>query len=724
MFFALFFVVGSIKQCVIAGIAMISIVSFVLSWICAIYLGIRGRHLVREKEKAEQSAMLKSEFLATMSHEIRTPMNSMIGMSKLLMDTPLSEEQYEFAEVIQHSGENLISLINDLLDLSKIEAGKMELEAQPFELRACIESVLKIMASKAMERDIEQISQIHHETPDYIIGDITRLRQILINLVGNSVKFTQHGEIRIDVSHKMVNHDNMTINFIIKDTGIGISEEKLDNLFTPFTQAESSTTRQYGGTGLGLTICRRLVELMNGNIRAESRLGQGTEIYFNFQTKPFHEGELKPYMNSDISGLNNRRVKICEQNISMQKMLFSQLDFWGMIPIPLHDIASQDVLRHNLDDTDLIIIDEAMEKESSFLSDIPATIPTIRLVSMNIPTGLCSLENGGLCICVSKPIEISRLYEAVMECLCGMRARPELWVESRADVSRLASEIPLEILIAEDNEVNRKLAIRFFQKIGYQPDIAINGREVLNALELKIYDIVFMDVHMPEMNGIEATKVIIDTVPKEKQPVIIAMTASVFDSDKDKCLEVGMVDHIGKPVSIKEIERVIRKWAKPEHLPDHSWSDKTMNSEKDDIIEIPNDDSKTLASQYPLRILLAEDNEMNQRLMMMYLNKLGYKADLAENGEEVVAAVKSVRYDLIFMDIHMPLMSGLEAARKIIETCPEECPNIVALTADIRSQNRVECFKAGMSDFIGKPVNAKDIERLIRKLQAKDSSGL
>jgi signal transduction histidine kinase/ligand-binding sensor domain-containing protein/CheY-like chemotaxis protein len=519
------------------------------------------------RKEAEQANRAKSVFLATMSHEIRTPMNGVIATSALLAETALSDEHRRYTEIITNSGEKLLSVINDILDFSKIESDKIELEHQPVHLRQLIEEVLDLFAGKAFTQGLDLIYEIDASVPEHFMGDATRLRQIIINLVGNSIKFTPQGEVLILISITdkrarntgMENTDSIEVMFEVRDTGIGIRKDKLVTIFEPFTQADSSTTRKYGGTGLGLAISKHLVELMNGRIWIESEPGNGTSFFFTIIAQPVTEElTLLAQVPSEIAG---KHVLIVDDNPTNRHILKRQLEIWKMSAIEAESGESALKLISEHEGFDIIITDMKMPgmnglQLSQKISQSGCTTPVILLSSMGDETSK-ELNNQFSAI-IAKPIRQKDLRNALQNCFVKTRVivNTENWQSKFS--TEFAVKYPLKILVAEDDLVNQELIRMIMTKLGYSVDIVTNGVEAVTAVEQLSYDLVLMDLQMPELDGLEATKRIRQLAIA--QPVIVALTANAMQDDKDQCLAVGMNDYLSKPLDIKKLLPTLEKW--------------------------------------------------------------------------------------------------------------------------------------------------------------------
>jgi len=670
-------------------------------------LGKAREELEGARDDALSMSKAKSEFLARMSHEIRTPMNGVLGMTELLRSTTLDEKQERFAKTIYESAESLLHIINDILDISKIEAGKIELDVAPFNLRNMVEECLDLMAEPAHRKDLELVGTIPSDLHTFVEGDAQRLRQILLNLLGNAVKFTERGEIIVRISEPESNGDSAVYRFEVEDTGVGVNPESLSTIFEPFSQEDGSTTRRYGGTGLGLSICKHLLELMGGEIGVDSTPGKGCTFWFTVQLKKDEAtGQL---MQPDLLG--HKRVLIVDDNATNREALIHQLESWHMYAVAAcsgpealglltsgagteapFDIALLDM---NMPDMDGIQLGQAIRLLPGL-----SNIPLLMLSSVSSADLGDDRNSAAIDSWLTKPVRQARLFDALVSHL----SRDALRIERANSDHKIAGAMndnanrSLRILLAEDNRVNQIVAVGMLNELGHDTTVVSDGNEAIASLREQTFDLVLMDCQMPELDGYEATRAIRAWEGDQDQApmVIIAITANALSGDRERCLTAGMSDYVSKPFTLERLGAVIAKNVRP--------------SADDEAIDQP--DSQA-------RILIVEDNAINQQVTRAMLNELGYSTKVVSNGDEALHAMQLSQFDLVLMDCHMPIRNGYDTTREIRRLEGKSSSNaripIAALTADLMQNNRQRCLECGMDDYISKPFTGEQLRVVLNR---------
>ena len=705
------------------------------------------RQLSKAKDDAEQASKSKGDFLATISHEIRTPMNGVLGALELLRDMPLGQEQRDLAATAYTSTESLISVINNVLDFSKIGVGRLELEDIEFDLPRLVAEVTELHGKRAESKGLKVAHKVSARAPGTLRGDPTRLRQVLNNLVGNAVKFTPHGgiEVRVDVARSAPS--SVMLRFEVEDTGIGIGPVAQTSLFQPFTQAESSMARKYGGTGLGLSISKQLVELMGGRIRLHSEQGKGSTFWFTVTLdKPASAIRRR---GADLRG---SQLLLVTENPDLRTTLSAKFRRWGAsIEFASAGVETIEKLKSSAEvgDTwsyDAVIMDA--EYESARLLSLTSEIrsdPTLTgtvLVMIGMKPGELPALEAEVDVCAPTPLNPDALFDALSGLIeesafsdnFGMvtneatgEVEPIIIVPSRhltdAGEETGPTEQPVlatlrgRLLLVEDNPVNQQVAQTVVERLGLSVDLANDGFEAVDAVTDGTYDVVLMDCQMPGMDGLQATQAIRRMEKKNHRDrlPIIAVTANAMEGDRERCVDIGMDDYVAKPFKQEALRDMLAKW-----LPTAEVSDPTVSGDRMPKEPKQARDNRDLADQQEAKghILVADDDAVNRKLARASLERLGYSVNLAANGREAIDAATAGGYDAILMDCEMPEVDGIEATReirRIEQKCSSLRTPILALTGHTERSDRERFLKAGMDDVLAKPIKRDTLAQTLRQ---------
>jgi CheY-like chemotaxis protein len=667
------------------------------------------------KEAAEVANRVKSEFLANMSHEIRTPLNSIIGMTEFTLETPLSQEQHNYLRVVKNASNSLLFLVNDILDFSKMESGSLVLEKIEFDLWSTIEYAVDNFALRVSQKGLDLTCHIKPEVPSYVIGDPGRLRQIIVNLVGNAVKFTDSGEVSLlcEVENEDKDEQTILLHFIVSDTGIGIPAEKLEAVFDVFSQADSSTTRQYGGSGLGLSISKQLVEIMGGKVWVESETGTGSAFHFTVQFHMPTPRKVK-VQEPDLTSLKEQQLRflIVDPNASNRVILGDILSSWGFSHLEAVDgkgaLAKMEKAVKENNPFSLVIVDAQLPDMDAFemsrrIKENPLYTGTriIMLTSIGMIGDAARAVEAGISAYLIKPIKRSDLFDAVMNLQkpSGVKEpAPKPGLVTTHSIREERQRQKSLVLLAEDDAANRELYTAMLEKGGYSVIAVENGSKVLDIYEKHPFDLILMDVGMPVLDGIQVTRII-----REKEKTsgsvshipIIAMTGRATAEDQDQCVEAGMDIHIAKPFTFKVLIETLARMIKKKPSGANTIPD------------------------VPFNVLVAEDNIENQEVVAVLLEKMGVQFTLADNGKFALEKLGKDKFDLLLLDMQMPVMDGLALLKQVREKGNHKNLYVIALTAHAIKGDAEKYINAGCDDYISKPINKMQFRKKISDLIEK-----